>query len=74
MPRLAGLTLVSGVVPGVPVQVDWPVVEIDDVDGGHAKFEKWYVVVLGGPRAIQEVSAVAQALGLSEHDITQTGC
>ncbi len=47
----------DGVVLGVPVQAEWPVVEIDDVNGGDAKFEKWQVVVLDGPRAIQEVAA-----------------
>src|SRR5215470_4706333 len=56
-------TFVYGVVTGVPVQVEWPVVEIDDVDGGHTKFEKWPVVVLDGPQAAQEVSTVTQAPG-----------
>jgi hypothetical protein len=58
----------------VPVRVESTVVEIDDVDGRHAKFEKWNVVVLDSPRAIQEVATVAQALGLRENDIAEPGC
>jgi len=57
----------------VPVQVEWPVVEIDDVDGGFAKVEKRRVVVLDGSRAVEEVATVAQAPGLAEHDIAQPG-
>jgi len=57
----------------VPVQVEWPVVEIDDVDGGHAKFQKGNMVVFDGPRLVEEVSTVAKALGLCEHDIGQPG-
>ena len=33
-------TPLDGVVLCVPVQVEWPVVEIDDVHGGDAKLEK----------------------------------
>jgi hypothetical protein len=62
-------TFVYGVVTAVPVQVEWPVVEIDDVDGGHAKFEKGNMVVFDGPGTIQEISCETQALGLSEHDV-----
>ena len=73
MAKARRATFVFAVVTAVPVQVEWPVVEIDDVDGGHAKFEKRYVIVLDGPRTVQEVSTVAKALGLCEHDIGQPG-
>jgi hypothetical protein len=53
----------------VPVQVEWPVVEIDDVDSGHTKLEKWQVAVLDHPPAVQEESGIAQTLSLCEHDI-----